>query len=138
LIFLLPKREESLRKQAHNPKKMHVIDMGLIAAFQAYPNRDLGRKLETTVFLQHRRKYRDLFYYADGGEVDLCDGEGKLFVNTCWSLADTEMLRRERAAMQLGATRWPESQGRLLFHEYAPDREKEIPGAMAAWRYLLE
>jgi len=137
LVFLLPKRETSIRKQAHNPKKLHVVDTGLIAAFQAFPSRDLGHKLETAVFLETRRGRKDLFYYANGSEVDLCDAEGKLFVNTCWSLADADTFRREKAAMAFGATRWPEAQGTLLYHEYAPGREREVPGAQAAWRYLL-
>ncbi|HOX60364.1 MAG TPA: ATP-binding protein, partial [Verrucomicrobiota bacterium] len=64
LLFLLPKQERSLRKQAHNPKKLHVIDPGLVAAFQGNPDRDVGRKLETTVFLHLRRQYRALYYYA--------------------------------------------------------------------------
>lgn len=137
LIFLLPKREASLRKQEHNPKKLHVIDTGLMAAFQAFPNRDLGHKLETVVFLENRRSRKDLFYYANGSEVDLCDAEGKLFINSCWSLADSETLRREKAAMDFGSKQWPTAEGRLLFHEYLPGLEQEMPGAMAAWRYLL-
>ena len=137
LIFLLPKREASLRKQEHNPKKLHVIDTGLMAAFQAFPNRDLGHKLETVVFLENRRSRKDLFYYANGSEVDLCDAEGKLFINSCWSLADSETLRREKASMDFGSKQWPQSTGRLLFHEYLPGLEQELPGAMAAWRYLL-
>jgi len=137
LVFLLPKRETSIRKQAHNPKKLHVIDTGLMAAFQAFPGRDLGHKLETVVFLENRRRQEDLFYYANGSEVDLCDGGGKLFVNTCWSLADAETLQREKAAMAFGAARWPDASGTLLYHEYAPGRERVVPGAQAAWRYLL-
>jgi predicted AAA+ superfamily ATPase len=137
LVFLLPKRETSIRKQAHNPKKLHVIDTGLIAAFQAFPSRDLGHKLETVVFLENRRRRKDLFYYANGSEVDLCDAEGKLFINTCWSLADADTLQREKAAMTFGATRWPEAQGTLLYHEYVPGRERGLQGAQAAWSYLL-
>jgi uncharacterized protein len=137
LVFLLPKREASLRKQEHNPKKLHVIDTGLIAAFQAFPNRDLGHKLETVVFLENRRNCKDLFYYANGSEVDLCDAEGKLFINTCWSMSDPETLRREKAAMEFGANQWPDADGRLLFHEYAPGLEQSVPGVLAAWRYLL-
>lgn len=138
LVFLLPRREASLRKQAHNPKKLHVIDTGLIAAFQAFPSRDLGRKLETVVFLENRRLRKDLFYYINGSEVDLCDGEGEFFVNTCWSLAEPETLRREKAAMRLGSTQWPKSRGRLIFHEYEAGQEQEVPSAIAAWQYLLE
>jgi len=137
LIFLLPKRETSLRKQEHNPKKLHVIDTGLIAAFQAFPNRDLGHKLETVVFLENRRSRKELFYYANGSEVDLCDAEGKLFINSCWSLADSATFRREKAAMEFGYKQWPQGEGKLLYHEYLPGLEREAPGAEAAWRYLL-
>ncbi|MEK7826546.1 MAG: hypothetical protein AAB299_02225, partial [Thermodesulfobacteriota bacterium] len=41
------------------------------------------------------------------------------------------------AAMAFGGAQWPEAEGRLLFHEYAPGQEREAPGALAAWRYLL-
>lgn len=137
LIFLLPKREKSLRKQEHNPKKLHVIDIGLISVFQAFPSRDLGHKLETVVFLENRRSRKDLYYYANGSEVDLCDGEGKLFINSCWSLTDSETLRREKAAMEFGARQWPQVKGALLFHEYLAGLEQDVPGALAAWKYLL-
>ncbi len=138
LVFLIPKQETSLRKQAHNPRKLHVIDTGLIAAFQANPNRNMGHKLETAVFLENRRRTKDLFYYTNGSEIDLCDGEGRFFINTCWSLSETETMQREKAAMEFGSARWQNAKGRLLYHEYSPGREQEIPGAYPAWRYLLE
>ncbi len=137
LVFLQPKRETSLRKQEHNPKKLHVIDTGLIAAYQPFQTRDLGHKLETVVFLENRRKRKDLFYYTNGSEVDLCDGEGAMFVNTCWNLTDTETFRREKAAMAFGVAQWPKAEGRLLFHEYAPGQERDMQGVLAAWKYLL-
>ena len=136
LVFPLPKQEQSLRKQAHNPRKLHVIDPGLVAAFKANPGRDVGHKLETAVFLELRRRRKDLFYYTNGSEVDLCDGEGTMFINTCWSLAEPETLRRESEAMALGRGRWPQAHGRLLFHEYIPGVERQIPGAEPAWRFL--
>lgn len=138
LIFFLPIQEQSLRKQAYNPRKLHVIDPGLVAAFKANPGRDVGRKLETAVFLEMRRTRKDLFYYINGSEVDLCDGEGTFFINTCWSLTEAETRQRESRAMALGHTRWPEAHGRLLFHEYTPGINQEIPGAEPAWRFLAE
>jgi predicted AAA+ superfamily ATPase len=89
-----------------------VIDPGLVAAFKANPGRDVGRKLETAVFLETRRRRKGLFYYADGGEVDLCDGDGEMFINTCWSLADPATQRRESKAMALGRKLWPELNGK--------------------------
>jgi uncharacterized protein len=136
LVFFVPKHEESVRKQAHNPRKLHVIDPGLVAAFMANPGRNIGHKLETAVFLEMRRRRKDLFYYTNGSEVDLCDREGTMFINTCWSLADPETLHRESRAMAFCRARWPHAHGLLLFHEYTPGVERQIPGAEPAWRFL--
>ncbi len=137
LVFLVPRQEQSLRKQAHNPRKLHVIDPGLVAAFKANPGRDVGHKLETAVYLEMRRTYKNLFYYINGSEVDLCDGEGTFFINICWNLAEAETRRRESGAMALGHARWPHAQGLLLYHEYIPGVEKDIPETCPAWRFLL-
>lgn len=137
LIFLLPKRAASLRKQEHNPKKLHVIDPGLVAAFKAFPDRNLGHKLETAIFLESRRRRKDLYYYADGHEIDLCDGEGSLLLNTCWSLEDADTRRRELDALAFGRERWPQARARLIYHEYAPADAAADPALTPAWRYLL-
>jgi hypothetical protein len=137
LVFFLTKQEESLRKQAHNPRKLHVIDTGLIAAFKAGAERDVGHKLETAVFLECRRRSRDWHYYADGSEIDLCDAEGRNFFNVCWNMDEPATRQREMAAMALGAARWSGAKGMLLYHEYTPESAAAIPGAMPAWRWLL-
>ncbi len=137
LVFPIPRLAESLRKQAHNPKKLHVIDPGLVSAFKARAGPDFGRRLETAVFLEMRRRNRDLFYHADGGEIDLCDGEGTVFVNVCWSLAEPQTRQREARQMALGRNLWPQADGRLVFHEYAPEPpDRGIPGAQPAWQFL--
>ena len=137
LIFLLPKKEESLRKQAHNPRKLHVIDPGLVAAFHANPERDIGRKLETVVFLEMRRQRQDWHYYVNSSEVDLCDSDGTLFIDTCWSLTDPDTIRREAASMEFARSKWPRANGMILYHEYKHGIQRDIPGAEPAWRFLL-
>ena len=97
--------QRSLRKQSHNPKKLHVMDEGLVAAFEANPEGDVGRKLETTVLLHLHRRRRDRFCYADGGEVDLCTEDGTAFWNTCWCLSGADTARREQRSMLLGQSR---------------------------------
>jgi hypothetical protein len=138
LVFLLPTHEESVLKQARNPKKLHVIDPGLVAAFKAGADRDVGHKLETAVFLECRRREREWHYHAGTSEVDLCDAQGRLFINVCWDLSDPVTLEREKAAMAAGARLLPKATGLLLYHEYAPDVVKRIPAARPAWRWMLE
>jgi uncharacterized protein len=137
LVFLLPIQEASIRKQAHNPKKLHVIDTGLISAFKTHPGRDMGHRLETAVFLHRRRRRKVLCYFADSVEIDLCDPEGSEFWNTCWDLGSPETMEREERAMAFGAKRWPAAQGELVFHEYQPQSEKRFPNRIPAWKFLL-
>jgi len=137
LVFLLPIQEASIRKQAHNPKKLHVIDTGLVSAFKTHPGRDLGHRLETAIFLHWRRRCKSLFYFASDVGIDLCDGEGQEFMNCCWDLAHAETVHRERRAMALGRERWPSATGRLVYHEYQQQGLDGILGAIPAWRALL-
>jgi predicted AAA+ superfamily ATPase len=136
LLFLLPKQERSLRKQAHNPKKLHVIDPGLVTAFQVDAGRDLGHRLETAVFLELRRRQPQWYYYANGSEIDLCDGDGASFYNCCWALTSPETVARERQAMALGRARWPRAAGHLLYHEHGLQARAALPEAEPAWRLL--
>jgi len=108
-----------------------------VAAFKAHPGRNVGHKLETVVYLELRRTRKDLFYHLNGSEVDLCDSEGTFFINTCWSLTDVETRQRESKAMAAGRASWPDARGHLLYHEYSPGIETEIPESMPAWKYLI-
>ncbi len=112
-----------------------------MAAFQGHPDRDIGRKLETAVFLHLRRQGRTLCYYANGGQVDLvdlCDEDGTAFWNTCWSLTDADTAGREQRSMVLGQSRSTPSTGVLLYHEFASALRSALPEAQPAWRWLLE
>lgn len=138
LVFLLPTHDDSVLKQARNPKKVHVVDTGLVAAFKAGADRDLGHRLETAVFLECRRRSREWHYLGGSGEVDLCDADGRLFLGVCWDLSETTTMERERAAMDAGARLLPKATGRLLYHEYSPAALARFPEARPAWRWMLE
>lgn len=137
-VFLLPIHDPSVRKQAHHPKKLHVVDTGLITAFLPGAERDVGRKLETAVFLEARRRQRTWHYLAGAHEVDLCDAEGRTFVNTCWSLDDPPTITRETAAMAFAQTALPDSRGTLVYHECAAPEGAAFVGGVPAWRWLLQ
>jgi hypothetical protein len=69
--------------------------------------------------------------------VDLCDSEGTLFIDTCWSLTDMDTMKRESASMRFAHNKWPQAKGRLLYHEYKLGVHLDIPGVEPAWRFLL-
>jgi len=69
----------SVKKQMKSPKKIYAIDSGLAGSVSFRFSDDTGRHLENAVFLELKRRGRDLFYYRtkNGREVDFICGEGR-------------------------------------------------------------
>ncbi|VVB53045.1 AAA domain protein [uncultured archaeon] len=76
LLFTIPKFDYSLKKQLINPKKAYSIDNGMSNTNSASFSEDNGRMLENTVFLNLRRKYRDIYYFREKNECDFVIKEG--------------------------------------------------------------
>lgn len=70
IIFTLPRFSYSQRSRQINPKKVYAIDNGLIRANSIQFSDDSGRFLENHVFLELRKRYRELFYFREKGECD--------------------------------------------------------------------
>lgn len=70
LIFQIFRFDYSLKKMLVNPRKVYTIDPGFATANSLSFSADTGRKLENTVFLNLRRKYREIYYYSGKGECD--------------------------------------------------------------------
>ncbi len=70
LLFTVPKFDYSLKKQLVNPKKIYSIDSGLSAVTSASFSEDKGKMLENVVFINLRKKHRDIFYFKEKNECD--------------------------------------------------------------------
>ena len=70
LMFSIPKFSYSIKQQVINPKKIYIIDVGLARANSLSFSKDEGRILENIVFLQLRRKYKNIFYFREKYECD--------------------------------------------------------------------
>ncbi len=70
IFEFMPIFNHSLKVQARNPKKVYVMDMGLYTEAALSTSENLGRRLENLVFLNLRRRYKQLFYYKSRGECD--------------------------------------------------------------------
>ncbi len=70
LVEFLPMFSVSTKARLINPRKIYSIDPGLINVVSNNLSKDLGHKLENIVYLHLRRKYKQLFYFDQGGECD--------------------------------------------------------------------
>jgi predicted AAA+ superfamily ATPase len=106
LIFNVPLYSESLRAQQTTPKKVYVIDNGLINAFSLKIKDIYHKFLENQVYLDLRRQGKEIFYYhtKDGYEIDFVtiDKEGhRELIQVTWDLSDAKTFEREQRALQL-------------------------------------
>ena len=70
LFFFVPKYSDSVRAQLVNPRKVYSVDTGLVNVASRRIVFNDALCFENMVFLALRRKYRDIFYFDDGGECD--------------------------------------------------------------------
>ncbi|MEW5807145.1 MAG: ATP-binding protein [Acidobacteriota bacterium] len=104
LLFTISRFSYSLKQQFVAHKKIYCIDNGLMEsiAFQFSKNR--GRFLENAVFLELKRKFKEIYYYKTSNnlEVDFLIREGKniiFLIQVSGSLDQKEVRKREINAL---------------------------------------
>lgn len=103
LVFEIARYHPNLKVQARDPKKIYVIDSGLRTIPLQSNREDWGRLAENAVYLELRRKGKQLFYFKQTQEVDFVITElGKPVdaIQVCYSdLEDLETRNREIGAL---------------------------------------
>lgn len=106
LFFFVPKYCDSLRAQLVNPRKTYCVDTGLMNAVSRRVVFNDAMYFENLVFLELRRRYRDIYYYEDEGECDFVCMERHqpaLAVQACTEVNEGDFSREVdgvRAAMR--------------------------------------
>jgi len=68
ILFQVQNFSESINNQTK--KKVYTIDQGLSTILSFTLSKNIGRLLESVVFLELKRRYSQIFYYKDKGECD--------------------------------------------------------------------
>lgn len=96
LFFTLKKFDYSVRKQIINPKKIYCIDTGLININSFSFSENKGRILENCVFLELKRRGKEIFYYKNNHECDFLIFENNRIqkaIQVCYNLNDNNKER---------------------------------------------
>jgi|SRR3989344_6064774 len=142
LLFVLPMFDYSLKKQLINPKKVYSIDVGLSKVISASFSLDNGRILENLVFLNLRRKNRDIFYFKRDGECDFLIRKGNAIVEiiqVCYELND-ENEKREIDGVIEAMKIFKLKEGLILTYDQEDTLEIEKRKIIVkpAWKWMLE
>ena len=89
-VFLVPKYGK-LKEQFANPKKVYLIDTGLVNAIALKFSSDIGRLYENIVFIALKRRGGEVYYWKNKHECDFLVKEGeevKEAIQVCYDLTE--------------------------------------------------
>jgi hypothetical protein len=120
LGFFVPKYSPSLRKQEYNPKKFYSIDTALQKAISFKVFDDIGKLFENLVFLELRRRFKDIFYWEEEKEVDFIVKEGeniRCIVNASVNISNKFTREREISSLIAGMDYFDKKESFLIILE---------------------
>lgn len=104
LFFFVPKFNYSAKAQSVNPKKVYCIDTGMIQNVTLSSNADRGRMFENAVFIELRRRTKNIWYYSEASfECDFLYGNDVVpenAVQVCWELTSENKEREVRGLVE--------------------------------------
>ncbi len=147
LLFQLTAFSRKLKEQIKLPKKIYCIDTGMINSIVSRGNFDYGRLIENLVFLELKRRRKEIYFYAAPDfEVDFVVKEGleiRQLIQVCYSLANNDTKKREINAL-IKASRELDCHDLLVITWDNEAREKIIVAGkkhsiafIPLWKWLL-
>jgi predicted AAA+ superfamily ATPase len=111
LVSFLPKFSYSAKAQLINPRKVYVIDSGIVSVASTSFTKNEGRKLENLVYWELRRRGYELYYFNESGRecdfVAMKNGQVAQVIQVCHELTPENAEREQRGlheAMQFFGT----------------------------------
>ena len=104
LFFFVPKFNYSAKAQTVNPKKVYCIDTGMIQNVTLSINQDFGRMFENAVFIELRRRTKNIWYYSEAAfECNFLYGKDSVpenAVQVCYELTSENKEREVRGLVE--------------------------------------
>lgn len=139
IFYSVPVFTDNLREKNRNPQKIFTIDTGLKNLVSV--SYDIGRIYENIVFLELRRKYKEIFYSKLKQEVDFCFYESNdlKLINVCYSLSDIETRTREINGICEAMKFYKVKESIVINNEIEEDVfiEKKKIKILPLWKWLL-
>ncbi len=141
-VFAIKGYDRSPARRAQGQSKIYVNDPGYATAYQPSFSSDLGQKLETVVFLDLARKYRDIFYFSNTrGECDFVvtdRGSVHKLIQVCYELNENNR-KRELQGMVSAMEECELGHGYLLTREQEEKIETDsgVITVQPTWKWLL-
>ncbi|MEI6596825.1 MAG: ATP-binding protein [bacterium] len=142
LVFELFKYDYSLKKQYVSNKKIYVIDNGVRNAVAFSFSEDKGKLLENLIFIELKRRSREVYYYKGKKECDFLVRQGFKIteaIQAALDLSNPETEAREIAGLLEAMEKFKLKKGLIITENR--EEEKKIKTKtikiIPAWKWLL-
>ncbi len=144
VLFFVKKFSYKVKEQILNPKKVYCIDAGLRNAVCFRFSEDIGKLYENVVFLELKRKGKEIYYWKDAQqrEVDFVIKEGlvvKELIQVCLNLENEKTKKRETDALLIALDEFEINEGTIITEDY--ENEENFDGKIIKfiplWKWLL-
>ena len=142
LFFTVSRFSYSLKQQTMNLKKIYGIDSALVSNLSLSFSKDKGRLLENMVFIELKRRDKDIYYYRNKGECDFVVSKNKQIENliqVCYEL-NHDNLQRELNGLLEAMDELNLNSGLILTMNQDDQIVKENKSIIVkpVWRWMLE
>jgi predicted AAA+ superfamily ATPase len=130
----------NIREKNRNPRKVYCVDNGLRELVSI--TKDTGRLYENLVFLQLRRKHKEIYYFKQKQEVDFCfynDNKEIELINVCYSLNDYQTKQRESEGLKEAMNALNTDHSILINNDLEEDMiiDNKTIKIIPLWKWLL-
>jgi uncharacterized protein len=142
LLFQTHKFDYSLKKQIQNPKKTYFIDTALLQKISFSFSENIGRILENIVFLELKRRNKQVFYHSLKYECDFVIFENNAIIQAIqvsYAFDDEQTRTREIRGLGEAMETYALKCGTILtMHTQETIKEKNSTiDILPVWKWLL-
>lgn len=126
LVGVVTKYDYKVGEQMKSPKKVYFVDNGLVSQIGFNFSNNFGQKLENAVYVELRRREKEIFYFHDKGECDFVIREGKDIVaayQVTVSLKDEKTRKREEDGLKAAMDAFGLREGYIITKDEMEERK---------------
>ena len=142
LFEQLKKFDYSIKKQILNPRKIYACDTGMMKETGFNFSENKGRLLETMVYVELKRRKKEIYYHKEKKECDFVifeKGNITEAIQVTWELHDNNK-KREIEGLLEAMKKYELKEGSLM--TYDQEEELTVEGkkivVKPVWKWLLE
>lgn len=141
-FFEVLKLDYSIKKQLNSPRKIYIVDPAFSEFMGFNFSVNAGKILENTVFIELKRRNKEIYYFSRKNECDFVIKEGNKIsevMQVCYQMNDSNKEREINGLIE-AMKEFKMKEGKILTFEDEDEFKQEgfMIKVIPVWKWLLE